>query len=386
MVQTKRILFSAGLGVITLIILMVIINPFELDFTFTGLFAGNKTLNDTEPLLESLAETTSTTSVVVTTVMSTTTTVTTIPITTTPTATTSVSTTTTPERVADIIINEIMYNPSGSDTDNEWVEIYNEDDFDCNIDDWRLFEDDTNHDLTFKDSKIISADSYAVITNDATNFLENYPDFDGILIESTFSLLNNGEYIALKDYSLDIVDGVTYNRSWGGDGNRKTIEKCIDGWRESLADGGTPGYENTVFNYTTTIPSSTSTTTSTTTTTTTISETTSSTSTTTTTTTTPTHPYIGEIMHSPPDPLDEWVEIISATQVNMTNWNLTDEANHVYTFPLNFIFDGTVKVHTNTGVDNSTDLYWNRGQAVWNDHDTATLIDNEGTVIHQKNY
>jgi hypothetical protein len=29
-----------------------------------------------------------------------------------------------------------MYNPPGSDTDNEWVEIYNNDTFDCDISDW----------------------------------------------------------------------------------------------------------------------------------------------------------------------------------------------------------------------------------------------------------
>ncbi len=93
-------------------------------------------------------------------------------------------------------------------------------------------------------------------------------------------------------------------------------------------------------------------------------------------------------MYNPPgDPLNEWIEIKSATQTNLTSWKLSDATDHTYTFPLNFILNGSVKIHTNTGTDNSTDLYWNQSQAIWNnDHDTATLKDDKGTIIHQKSY
>jgi len=179
---------------------------------------------------------------------------------------------------ANIVINEIMYNPPGSDVGNEWIEIYNKDDYDCNISCWKFFEGGTNHGLTFEDDTIIPAESYAIIADDIYNFLEKYPDYDGVLIDSTFSLLNDGEYIALKDCSLNVVDEVTYNKSWGGYDNNRTIEKYVDSWFESLVNGGTPGYDNSVFTSTTT-----TTTTSTTTTTTTLSTTTTTVPITTTT-------------------------------------------------------------------------------------------------------
>ena len=111
--------------------------------------------------------------------------------------------------------------------------------------------------------------------------------------------------------------------------------------------------------------------------------TTSSTTESTTTTTIHLGPYISQI-----EPVEEWVKIISDNETNMTGWTLHDNNSiHVYSFPTDFLLLGTVKVHTEYGVDNSTDLYWNLSISVWNDdHDVATLKDDEGTVIHQKSY
>jgi hypothetical protein len=102
-----------------------------------------------------------------------------------------------------------------------------------------------------------------------------------------------------------------------------------------------------------------------------------------TTTTVISGTHIGEIHQLDP----EWVEIISDIQVDMTNWNLSDNSTHVYHFPSGFNLLESVKVHTEHGIDNSTDLYWNLSISVWNnDHDVATLKDNEGNIVDQKNY
>ena len=66
-------------------------------------------------------------------------------------------------------------------------------------------------------------------------------------MDSTFSLRNSDEYIALKNATSDLIDEVTYNSSWGADGNGKTLERTATGvWAESLADGGTPCKLNSV--------------------------------------------------------------------------------------------------------------------------------------------
>ena len=116
-----------------------------------------------------------------------------------------------------VVINEIMYNPSGDDTKHEWIEIYNKGSTEVNITGWKFYEDDTNHKLNLtQGSWIISARGYAVIADDADQFLLDYSDYNGTLFDSSFSLHNTGETIAIKEGSSGpIVDSVTYNESNG---------------------------------------------------------------------------------------------------------------------------------------------------------------------------
>lgn len=83
---------------------------------------------------------------------------------------------------------------------------------------------------------------------------------------------------------------------------------------------------------------------------------------------------------------DEWVQITNSgtSSVTMTGWTLYDIANHVYSFPSGFTLGAgaSVKVRTGSGTDTATDLYWNRGSAVWNNNgDTAYLANASGTVV-----
>ncbi len=148
----------------------------------------------------------------------------------------------------DVRINEIMYNPPGTDTDLEWIELYNNDITAINITGWKFYEADTNHRLTLvQGSMIIPVGGYAIIADNATAFLNEHPECKCTVTDSTFSLRNSDEYIALKNATSDLVDEVTYNSSWGADGNGKTLERTVTGgWAESLADGGTPCKLNSV--------------------------------------------------------------------------------------------------------------------------------------------
>ncbi|WP_410964094.1 lamin tail domain-containing protein, partial [Salmonella sp. SAL4448] len=79
----------------------------------------------------------------------------------------------------------------------------------------------------------------------------------------------------------------------------------------------------------------------------------------------------------------EYVEIKNTGNgaLTMTGWTLRDLIPHVFTFPAFTLAAGaTVKVWTNSGTNDSANLYWGRGQAVWNnDGDTAILRDAQGT-------
>jgi endonuclease G len=88
---------------------------------------------------------------------------------------------------------------------------------------------------------------------------------------------------------------------------------------------------------------------------------------------------------------DEYVVIHNgtATAVDMTGWTLRDLANNTYTFPAFSLAAGAdVQVWTKVGVDTASTLYWNRGQAVWNNTggDTAILRDAGGTEVTRFSY
>lgn len=102
------------------------------------------------------------------------------------------------------------------------------------------------------------------------------------------------------------------------------------------------------------------------------------------------HVFISRVEYDPPgdDVEGEYVVITNGElfeDVNMSGWKLMDEKNHVYTFPPSgFILKAgaSVKVHTGSGEDTATDLYWGRGSAVWNNNgDTAYLYDADGNLV-----
>ena len=145
----------------------------------------------------------------------------------------------------EIIINEIMYNPAGADGSHEWIELYNQGETTVNVNGWKLYEAGINHALTLKKgSTTIPSHGYAVITQDYNQFILDHPGFTGNVFDSTFSLKNTGEYIAIKNDLLEIVDDTNYpDKAREG----YTIEKNFKNeWEESLVDGGSPGEPNSV--------------------------------------------------------------------------------------------------------------------------------------------
>lgn len=76
------------------------------------------------------------------------------------------------------------------------------------------------------------------------------------------------------------------------------------------------------------------------------------------------------------------------TAANLSGWQVKDAANHTYTFPTFTLSAGTrVKLHTGSGTNTATDLYWGSGQFIWNNGgDTIFLYDNVGTLVDSYTY
>jgi hypothetical protein len=157
--------------------------------------------------------------------------------------TTYVHATLTPIATGDIKINEIMYNPSteqGSDADMEWIELYNNDTKEVNISGWTIDDNPIS-------DNVMQPGDYIVLARNKTAFEAYYGALSCSVIDVTFALANSGDTIVLRNSAGAEIDSVTYQDSWGADGNGKTLErKATGGWAESLEDGGTPCHQNSV--------------------------------------------------------------------------------------------------------------------------------------------
>jgi len=76
---------------------------------------------------------------------------------------------------------------------------------------------------------------------------------------------------------------------------------------------------------------------------------------------------------------------ISCQNLQLTSWTLTDESRKIYSFTTNN--KNSFTLHSTTGNDNETDLYWNLKTNVWNnDRDTLFIFDNNNLLVHYDSY
>ncbi|MDB5260137.1 MAG: Lamin globular tail-like protein [Candidatus Nomurabacteria bacterium] len=149
-----------------------------------------------------------------------------------------------------LYISEIMYDPQGSDAGREWVEIYNDTSNDIDLTAWKFNESNTNHGITsFAGSGKLNSNSYAVIADNPAKFLIDFPSYTGVLYDSSFSLSNTGEPLAVKDNTGAIIDSVTYNPTLGGNDDGTTLSLINSLW---VKGNGTPGSVNEISSNTST--------------------------------------------------------------------------------------------------------------------------------------
>ncbi|MDR3570870.1 MAG: lamin tail domain-containing protein [Candidatus Pacebacteria bacterium] len=155
---------------------------------------------------------------------------------------------------AQVVINEVMYNPQGSDAGREWIELYNQGAADVTMlggsgkGSWRI-NDGSNH--TFTDpgggtgrgSLTIPAGGYLMIASDPNEFISGeYAGGSYSVVKSSLSLSNNGAGITLLDGSGATLDTVAYSPTQGGTDDGSSLQRQTDGsW---IAAAPTPGTTN----------------------------------------------------------------------------------------------------------------------------------------------
>jgi len=85
------------------------------------------------------------------------------------------------------------------------------------------------------------------------------------------------------------------------------------------------------------------------------------------------------------DKYNEIVIIRNKCQINMAGFTLKDESRKTYSFG-NISFS-KINLHSSSGNDNSTDIFWNTKMDIWNnDRDTLYLFDKDGGIAHHESY
>ena len=118
----------------------------------------------------------------------------------------------------DIVISEIMYAPDGTDSDREYIEVYNTTDHSIDLENWVIIDedpsasdprqDDINNTLT------VGSHKFAVLCeNDATG--ENGGVDCAYDYANAISHTNTADYIVLEDPSGTVIDEVHYDEDSG---------------------------------------------------------------------------------------------------------------------------------------------------------------------------
>lgn len=87
---------------------------------------------------------------------------------------------------------------------------------------------------------------------------------------------------------------------------------------------------------------------------------------------------------------DEYVTLTNTgdTELDLEGWTLSDAAGHAYEFGDVTLAPGdSITVHTGSGTDTETDVYWGSKRPVWNnDGDTVVVQNASGSVVAETSY
>ncbi len=132
-----------------------------------------------------------------------------------------------------IIINEVMYDLSGTDDDHEWIEIKNISSQSIDLTGWK-FNDGSNHLLNAppknggQGSLIIPSNGFAILADNASVFLSDHPGFGGTLIDTVMSLNNTADILKILNADSQVIDEISYTKEMGAAGDGYSLERVND--------------------------------------------------------------------------------------------------------------------------------------------------------------
>jgi hypothetical protein len=156
-----------------------------------------------------------------------------------------------------VVINEIMYAPTGGEP--EWIEIFSASTTTINLRNWKLSNriSSAKYAITETDASL-SPRSLAVITRDSLAFQAFHSSIPSpLFINNSLPIAlfrNDSDAVTLYDQRNSVIDSLYYRSSWGGGGG-KSLERISpqatsterSSWGTSVdPSGSTPGRVNTL--------------------------------------------------------------------------------------------------------------------------------------------
>jgi len=88
---------------------------------------------------------------------------------------------------------------------------------------------------------------------------------------------------------------------------------------------------------------------------------------------------------------DEYVVFTNEgdASLDLSGWTVSDEAGATYTFPDGFSLSAgaSVTLHTGSGEDTPSDLYWSSGSPIWNNGGDTVIVRNaQGDIVSEETY
>lgn len=142
-----------------------------------------------------------------------------------------------------LVIAEVMYDPDGTDSGREWVEVWNDGSSAFDVTSAVLLEGDVRHRISAVSgaSPVLEPGERAIVADKADIFTAEYPNVARVF-DSAFSLANAGERLSLVRADGAEFSWVEWSESSGATGG-KSWQVSGGSW---IAAAATPGASNAV--------------------------------------------------------------------------------------------------------------------------------------------
>lgn len=157
---------------------------------------------------------------------------------------------------SEIVINEIMYNPSDGWDSGDWIELLNPTEDVVDLSGWTVKDSEDSRSFMLREGVVLNPGEYLILASDRDLFNSVYAAESRVLGDLGFGLSGSEDMVRLYNADGIVVDSVRYtdHSPWpdDSDGSGRSIElrdplqdnSIAGNWRASEGLGGSPGLLN----------------------------------------------------------------------------------------------------------------------------------------------